>query len=569
MHWSSKMLAATCGVCLATAGAAGGYALAGDADAGTPVSQSVDAAAAIKASPGSSGPEGAGGPGGSGDTSSADAASSVTAGPSKSYGLYVGENLTASGDPLLAGSGEEVSSHWLEAVPAADHPAGATIKVGVTPEASMPGELIEIPQVRHTYKYLTMNYSDYEGFPAPLTNGGLNENGVAIRDIWSPSRTELIEMTPNPQRGPQYSDLARIALERADSAREAVSIIGSLIDRYGYSDYGGNSHLIADEKEGWVMIQPAGGKSLWAAERLGPKEVRVSYPGYIGDMPANYQHSRDFMGSDNLFSFAREQGWWEPGEQFNFHDVYGDQSLGMRSGAKYLSVAQLEDELRDLAPDATVNDMMDLIGDERFVDDESGYGQVVQLRDDLPHPDLATLWVAPTGSITAPFIPWTMATTSVPPEYGQHRYLTKDAASTFLDTDFQQQEATEFAGRTFKRLMYHTCAHPGAFLPEVTTALDAFEHHELTGAPRVRSTAAALYEAGEEAAARRFLTDYSHQQAEEGLELGNVLLGSIEARAKLLFGIDEPDGDQINAGWDEETVNCLVGADPDLPRDDQ
>jgi len=25
--------------------------------------------------------------------------------PSKSYGLYVGNNLTASGDPLIAGSG--------------------------------------------------------------------------------------------------------------------------------------------------------------------------------------------------------------------------------------------------------------------------------------------------------------------------------------------------------------------------------------------------------------------------------------------------------------------------------
>ncbi|HEX2175277.1 MAG TPA: C69 family dipeptidase [Nocardioidaceae bacterium] len=489
--------------------------------------------------------------------------------PSKSYGLYVGENLTKSGDPLLAGSGEEVSGHWLEAVPAETHPPDATIKVGVTPDASIPGELIEIPQVRHTHKYLTMNYSDFEGFPAPLTNGGLNEMGVAIRDIWSPSRTELIDMTPTPQRGPQYSDLARVALERADTAREAVRIIGSLIDRYGYSTYGGNSHLIADDKEGWVVIQPAGGKGLWAAERLGPNEVRVSYPGYIGDMPTDYQQNPNFMGSDNLFSFAQKQDWHEPGDQFNFHEVYGDQGLGMRSGAKYLSVAQLEQELHEMAPEVTVDDMMDKIGDRRFVDDESGYGQVVRLRDDLPNPGLATLWVAPTGSITAPFIPWTMATTDVPPEYGQHRYLAKDSASTFLDPDFQEQEATEFAGRTFKRLMYHTCAHPGAFLPEVATALEAFEAQELRAQPRVEDTAAALYRAGEAGYARRYLTEYSHRRAEDGLELGNALLGSIEARAKLQFGIDEPDGDQINAGPDEETVNCLVGADPDRPREDQ
>ena len=121
----------------------------------------------------------------------------------------------------------------MEIVPRATHGPRATIEVGVTGEATIPGVLIEIPQVRRTFKYITMNYSDFEGFPAPLTNGGLNEKGVAVRDIWSPSRPELIEMTPTPQRGPQYSDLARIALERATSAHDAVRIIGRLIDRYG------------------------------------------------------------------------------------------------------------------------------------------------------------------------------------------------------------------------------------------------------------------------------------------------------------------------------------------------
>ncbi len=329
-----------------------------------------------------------------------------SSGSSKSYGLYVGRELTRSGDTLLAGSGEEVSSHWLEIVPREEHDPDETIEVGGTEDASIPGELIEIPQVEETNKYITMNYSDYEGFPAPLTNGGLNDQGVAIRDIWSPSREELVEMTPTPQSGPQYSDLARIALERAGSAREAVEIIGELIDEHGYSTYGGNSHMIADEDEGWVMIQTAGGEGIWAAERLGPDEVRVSYPGYIGEMPEDYGDSEDFMGSENLFSFAEEQGWHEDGDTFSFHEVYGDRSLELRTGgAKFVSQADLEGELEELAPEVSVKNMMDMIGDERFVDDESGYGQVVRLRDDLPHPDLATLWVSPTGSITAPFIP--------------------------------------------------------------------------------------------------------------------------------------------------------------------
>src|SRR5580704_19208804 len=108
-----------------------------------------------------------------------------------SYAIFVGKNLTADGSTLLGGTGDEPSSHWLEIVPRKTHPAGTTIRVGVDSRATFPGELIDIPQVRETARYITMNYSEYEGFPAPLTNGGLNEYGVAARDVWSDSRKEL------------------------------------------------------------------------------------------------------------------------------------------------------------------------------------------------------------------------------------------------------------------------------------------------------------------------------------------------------------------------------------------
>ena len=59
---------------------------------------------------------------------------------SASYAIYVGKNLTADGSVMIGGSGDEVSSHWLEVVPQATHPEGATVTVGVTAEAFMPGE---------------------------------------------------------------------------------------------------------------------------------------------------------------------------------------------------------------------------------------------------------------------------------------------------------------------------------------------------------------------------------------------------------------------------------------------
>lgn len=63
-----------------------------------------------------------------------------------SYCAYVGKNLTVDGSVFLGGYGDEPSSHWLEIVPRAEHPAGATIRVGATKAAFYPGELIEIPR---------------------------------------------------------------------------------------------------------------------------------------------------------------------------------------------------------------------------------------------------------------------------------------------------------------------------------------------------------------------------------------------------------------------------------------
>ena len=44
-----------------------------------------------------------------------------------SYAIYVGKNLTTDGRVFIGGSGDEVSSHWLEIVPAKRHADGTTI----------------------------------------------------------------------------------------------------------------------------------------------------------------------------------------------------------------------------------------------------------------------------------------------------------------------------------------------------------------------------------------------------------------------------------------------------------
>jgi dipeptidase len=492
---------------------------------------------------------------------------------SASYAFYIGRTLTHSGAVLIGGTGEEPSSHWLSIFPAQDHPSNATITVGVTEDASMPGRLLTIPQVPHTFRYFSMEYSAFEGFPAPLTNGGVNEKGVAVRDVWAPNRDDLVGMTPNPQIGLQYSDLARVVLERASTAREGVKIIGEMISSYGYADYGGNSHLVADAREGWVVWEMSGGQGLWAAERLGDDDIRVLYPGYIEDFPVDFEDGENFMGSTNIVSFAIEHGWWDPNgtEPFNIFRAYGKQGkhyTARDGGFKYMSQASLEDATRAMVP-VTEEDLMERVRDYRIADDQAGYGQVASLYKDMDS-DLIRIWVAPTSSVTAPFNPWWLGVKSVPPEYGQHRYMTRGAAKKFLNPDFQFEEGSHFACRIFKQVLYYTCSDPETFLPVVQEMLHGFENASFGDMSWVERSARALIGGGQRDDALHLLTFYAHTRAEKALVLGKTIVAALGAYIELTGRFRMPNGSRINdPGLGAETVNCLVGWDPDRPADQQ
>lgn len=459
---------------------------------------------------------------------------------SASLAVYVGKNLTKDGSVLLAGFGDEPSSHWLTIEPRRQHPPGQSISVGGTPASRLPGELIRIPQALQTHRYISMDYSFYSALPAPLTNGGMNEHGVAVRDVALFSRRELVEMTPNPQRGLNYSDVARIALERARTAREAVEISAGLIRRYGDFTYGGNSHVFADPNEGWVLLTFAGGKGLWIAKRLGPDDIWLNWRGYTGfgyvqDLPADLRNHPDYLASENFLSFAIEQGWYkaDAGRKFNVIEVYARQNQYSEVTAG--EARQTEAALRAAAPGIGVALLMERI--HAAGRDSSGYGQVAHLRAGIPA-DLRTLWVAPGPPLTAAFVPWRIGVESVPPEYQRHRYLTAgEAERQLLDRASQGIEGTRYANRAVKRLLYLTDEHRDQFLPEVRAALAAFDQRQIDAQPAIERTARVLFDAGEEALARRYLTEQAHFAAAEGLRLIEALAAGLEARTKVLFGI--------------------------------
>lgn len=483
--------------------------------------------------------------------------------PAKSIAIYVGRNLTDDGSVLLGGFGHEPSSHWYEITPARSFPPGTTVEVGVTEEARYPGRRMRIPQVEETLRYVTTNYSEFAGFPPPLTNGGLNERMVAARDVWSPSRAELRAMTPDPQTGLSYSDLSRLVMERATTAREAVEIVGALIDEHGYATYGGNSHLFADPNEGWVLIDYAGGQGLWAAERLGPDEIRVSYPGYIRDFPLDFEDDPDFMASSNIVDFAVEQGWWDPGsgEPFDLHQVYGEpfpSAPGQDDPhTLFRNPPLLEDEIAGLAP-LSLADMMALVRDPRWSNDGAGYGQVAHLRSGV-RPELATLWMSITGAVASPFVPVPLGAEDVPPEYKQHRYLTSDSDTDFIDADFAPLEATTSAYRVHKRLLYHTCENPRSFLMPVTAALEAFETDVIEAHFETARRARQLVEENRSRMIPGILTDQVEQHLLDALDLGERLVLGVEVETRADGGIRMPDVDMPEgASWRPESEPMIL-----------
>lgn len=101
-------------------------------------------------------------------------------------------------------------------------------------------------------------------------------------------------------------DLGEIALERSSSARNAISIMGSLAEKYGYSDNG--EHLfVGDPKEVWIFhILPddTGGSAIWVAQRIPAGHVSVVANEFV-IREVNVSDAGNFLASGNILQVAK------------------------------------------------------------------------------------------------------------------------------------------------------------------------------------------------------------------------------------------------------------------------
>ncbi|UCC63360.1 MAG: C69 family dipeptidase, partial [Anaerolineae bacterium] len=215
--------------------------------------------------------------------------------------VAVGE-ATADGTVILAKNSdrEPNEAQVLTHVPRARHEPGTAVRC----------TYLEIPQVLETYEVLLSG-------PFWLWGGemGANEHGVAI------SNEAVFTKEPYDKRpGLIGMDMIRLALERAETARQALGVIVELLETYGqggncgfhHKTYYHNSFIIADRGEAW-LLETAG--RFWAAERV--RDVRT--------IPNGLTIGGEWdLASPGLVEHAIEKGWCKSRDDFDFARCYSD-----------------------------------------------------------------------------------------------------------------------------------------------------------------------------------------------------------------------------------------------------
>lgn len=217
--------------------------------------------------------------------------------------------------------------------PAADHPDGTMLDVYEWDTGKYLGQ---IPQVNHTYRVVG-NMNEHQVSIGETTYGGREEVGVKDTNA-------IID----------YGSLMYITLQRAKDAREAIKVMTTLVDKYGYYSTG-ESFSIADPNEVWILEiigkGPEDKGAVWVARKIPDgyvsghaNQARIrTFPLADEDNSITYSDIDEIddpeintVYADDVISFARDHGWYDgKDEDFSFSDTYAPMTFG---GARFCEV---------------------------------------------------------------------------------------------------------------------------------------------------------------------------------------------------------------------------------------
>lgn len=236
--------------------------------------------------------------------------------PESCTSIMVGKKASADGSVITSHTCDGNYRTWMDIVPSAvyDHDTTASIYTGRMhteySEGSRGMELKgRIPEAHSTYRFLNTAY--------PC----LNERQLGMGETTIVGRKELV----NEKGMFKIEELQRIALQRCTTAREAILLMGKLIEEYGYADWG-ECLTIADPEEVWHFEVFGEGPDkiggVWAAVRIPDGHVGVSanIPRISGVDPDDEENC---LASRNVFEVARRMGFWDGEKPFRFWEAYG------------------------------------------------------------------------------------------------------------------------------------------------------------------------------------------------------------------------------------------------------
>ena len=185
--------------------------------------------------------------------------------------------------------------------PAAKWKAGAMLPITEWDTYRPTGQ---IPQVAQTFQ----------------TMGNMNQHQLIIAETTWGGREEQV----NEDGIMDYGSLIYVTLQRARTAREAISTIVELANTYGYPSEG-ETFSIADTEEAWIMDLVGKGKEkgiVWVARRV-PDGYICAHANQCRITRFPLDDPQNCLYAPDVIDFARRQGWYEgPDELFSFRDAY-------------------------------------------------------------------------------------------------------------------------------------------------------------------------------------------------------------------------------------------------------
>ena len=227
----------------------------------------------------------------------------ITAAASACTNFIVGKKASADGSVMCTYNADDYGMFiGLAHYAAGTHAKGIMRKIIDWDTKKYHGEIPEAPQ---TYNVI----------------GNINEFQVTIGETTYGGREEMVDTTGIID----YGSLIYIALQRSKTAREAIKVMTSLAEKYGYNSEG-ETFTICDPNEAWIMeMMGCGGekkqKVVWVAVRI-PDDA-ISGHANQSRIGVFSQYKTEVLHSKNVVSFAKEKGWYKGSDKdFSWKNTY-------------------------------------------------------------------------------------------------------------------------------------------------------------------------------------------------------------------------------------------------------